>query len=843
MSDPQSTVTLVIDGRSVTAPKGENLVEAAKRVGVDIPVFCYHPKLSVVGACRMCLVEVEKSPKPVAACAQPVAEGMVVHTQSKKALDARGGVIEFLLANHPLDCPICDKGGECPLQDNSYRNGPPVSRFREAKRDVPIVTLSPLVMLDMERCIQCYRCTRFSSEVAGDAELAFVNRGADIMIAPLEGNEYRSVYSGNVVEICPVGALMSRPYRFKARPWDLQGQETVCTLCACGCSIKAHLREEGDPVAARVGTTLAQLALGRGAPPGGGAPVAAINAGPAGANPTPKHARVIRYYGRENDDVNEGWLCDRGRYGFDATRGADRLTWPMMRRAREERLAPVSWDEAFARVAEGFGAAGGAVGALLSPHLTLEEAYLAQKLVRGLGSQNVDARAGWAQAQPAVLARAGWLGSEYAALEKAGAIVLVATDLKEELPIAALRVRKAALRGVPLVVAHWRPVRPPARGATFVAYVPGEEASLPGRLRGLPQVAGAKGPVHVIVGEEVLRAPLDAAALLDGLAALAPSAVVGLALRGPNARGVLEAGGLPGWLPGMRPAPAGGLDARGMLEAAAAGRLKALYCVGADPVTDFPDCALARRALEAVPFLVVQELYPTATARPADVVLPAAGFDEKDGVLMNVERRLQRVRRLVDAPGLAMPDGKIITRVAGRLGLGWAYGAPADVWAEMHREAPSLAPTAGVADIPRAGTLLAPPSVSFAAAPGDRLAPEVPRRAEVPVGSSDSRFPLRVAVGRMLYDGGTLVGRSKYLAGVMPKPFVAVNPADASRLRVADRAEVTAVSAAGRLPLLARVTAEVPAGVAYLPLGFAEAPVSALGDPTRGIAITLEPAP
>ncbi len=834
MSDPRSTVTLVIDGRSVTAPKGENLVETAKRVGIDIPVFCYHRKLTVVGACRMCLVEIEKAPKLQVACATPVAEGMVVHTQSRKAVDGRSGVIEFLLANHPLDCPICDKGGECPLQDNSYRNGPPVSRFREAKRDLPIVTLSPLVMLDMERCIHCYRCTRFSSEIGGDAELAFVNRGDHIMIAPLEGTEYRSVYSGNVTEICPVGALMSRPYRFKARPWDLQSQESTCSLCACGCTVTANLREEGDPVAAQVGRTLGQMAIGAGAPASGGAPALTINAGVAGINPSPKHARVVRYLGGDNDLVNEGWLCDRGRYGFDATRADDRLTAPLARPARGAPLAPVSWEEAFRRVADGLRKAGAAVGALGGPYLTLEEAYLLQKLVRGLGSQNVDGRAGWAQSAPSVLARAGWLGSDYEALEKAGAIVLVATDLKEELPIAALRVRKAALRGVKVVVAHWRPVRPPERGAVEVRYAPGEEGGLAGRLRDLPAVREAKGPVHVVVGEEVLHGAFDPAALLDGLAGIAPGAVVGLALRGPNARGVLEAGLLPGWLPGMKAAPAGGLDARGMLEAAAGGRLSALLCVGADPAADFPDAALAKRALAAVPFLVVHELYPTATAQMADVVLPAAGFDEKDGALMNVERRVQRARRFVDAPGLAMADGRILARLGKALGLGFGYTGPADIWAEMHVEAPGLAPVPRVTEVPRTGSLLPPPGAPPAVAASSNGAAGPAAQAAAP-------YHLRVATGRMLYDGGTLVSRSKYLAGVVPKAFVAVNPADASRLRVADGAAVAAVSASGRLSLQAKVTPEVPAGVAYLPLGFADAPISGLGDPTRSLFITLEP--
>ncbi|HWP35389.1 MAG TPA: 2Fe-2S iron-sulfur cluster-binding protein, partial [Thermodesulfobacteriota bacterium] len=553
MSDPRSTVTLVIDGRSVTAPKGENLVEAAKRLGIDIPVFCYHPKLSLVGACRMCLVEIEKTPRLQTACTTPVAEGMVVHTRSAKAVAGRSGVIEFLLANHPLDCPICDKGGECPLQDNAFRNGPPVSRFREAKRDLPIVTLSPLVMLDMERCIQCYRCTRFSAEVAGDGELAFVNRGADIMIAPLEGHEYRSVYSGNVIELCPVGALMSRPYRFKARPWDLQGQDSVCTLCACGCAISVNVREEAEARPVLVGGAPAE-APGAATRAGARASALAASGVPVAVpatSPTFKAARVVRYLGRVNDAVNEGWLCDRGRFGFDATRGADRLTDPLVRRRRGEPPVRTSWDEALARAAEGLARAAqvkdpasgqAAVGVLLSPYLTLEEAYLAQKLARALGSQSVDGRAGWTRGEPAVLARAGWLGSDYGALERAGAIVLVATDLKEELPIAALRVRKAArLHGVPVVLAHWRQVRPPVRDAVRVPYAPGEEERLPERLAALPVVAGARGAVHVLVGEEVLHGPADAARLLEGLARLGPAGpatVVGVALRGADARGV-----------------------------------------------------------------------------------------------------------------------------------------------------------------------------------------------------------------------------------------------------------------------------------------------------------------
>src|SRR5215472_1228463 len=335
-----NTVKVTINGREYALPRGMILVDAAKSVGIDIPIFCYHAKMKPVGACRMCLVEIEKTPKPQTACTTPIADGMIVHTKSPRALAAQNAVIEFLLANHPLDCPVCDKGGECPLQDNTFGYGKGMSRFAEEKRHfVKPIPLSDKILLDRERCIMCYRCVRFTREIAGDETLTVLERGSWSEIGVMEGRTFDSPFSGNTIEICPVGALTSSLYRFRARPWDFQTIPTVCSLCPVGCNLGLTIRNN----------------------------------------------EIQRVLARENTPLDDGWLCDVGRFTYQFVASPDRLTEPLI--LRNGNLEPSTWDGALTLIRDRFQETlvkrgPGAIAAVASPKGTNEEAYLLQKLMR-----------------------------------------------------------------------------------------------------------------------------------------------------------------------------------------------------------------------------------------------------------------------------------------------------------------------------------------------------------------------------------------------------------------------------------------------------------------------------
>src|ERR671918_1723123 len=341
------TITFSIDGREVQAPENTMLVDAAKLGDVEIPVFCYEPKLGQpVGACRMCLVEIEGIPKLQTGCSTPVRDGMVVHTQTDRVKEAQEAIVEFLLINHPLDCPVCDKGGECPLQDIAFGWGPGRSRFSEPKRHfVKPLELSPLIAIDRERCILCYRCVRYSQEVAEDYQLVLQERGADSYVATFDGHPYVAPFSGNIIELCPVGALTSRAYRFRARPWDVEGAGTVCTGCTAHCNVELTVRDE----------------------------------------------RVMRVLGRDHEGVDDGWLCDKGRFGYQHVHSDARIVEPMVREGTE--LMPASWEKALAAARGALTKAGARTAALAGGETTNEEAFLLRRLFREtLGSGHLAAR-------------------------------------------------------------------------------------------------------------------------------------------------------------------------------------------------------------------------------------------------------------------------------------------------------------------------------------------------------------------------------------------------------------------------------------------------------------------
>ncbi len=484
------TVTLTINGRTLEAPKGMLLVEAAKLIDLEIPIFCYHPKLKPVGACRMCLVQVEKLPRLQTACTTPVAADMIVHTNTPDVIAAQNGVIELLLANHPLDCPICDKGGECPLQDNTFDYGLGVSRFTEEKRHKEkAYPLGPRIVLDRERCIMCYRCVRFHQEIPGDEALAAVQRGAEAEIATLTGEPYDSVFSGNTIELCPVGALTSAQYRFKARPWDLVRTDSVCSGCAVGCNVSVHSRTE----------------------------------------------TVLRLVSRENANVDDSWLCDYGRFDTLPVNPEGRLVRPMVRGEGGFRAA--SWDEALSRCAELL-RDGGSV--LASQGLSNEAFFLLEQLPVSCALTPVAATAWPVQGRIANLPRCK-------------AIVLVGLDVWHELPVLALWIRKAVTAGAKLVVmnpenglwrstSHWlRGDNPLDLARALAEALPGSttaDSSIMAAAAAVRGISPAALLVHPSLVSNATRSLLNE--LATGLGATAEAGLVGAPLLGANGRGAQD---------------------------------------------------------------------------------------------------------------------------------------------------------------------------------------------------------------------------------------------------------------------------------------------------------------
>ncbi|HEX6391454.1 MAG TPA: NADH-quinone oxidoreductase subunit NuoG, partial [Solirubrobacteraceae bacterium] len=634
------TITFSIDGLEVRAPENAMLVDAAKYGDVEIPVFCYEPKLGQpVGACRMCLVEIEGIPKLQTACSTPVKDGMVVHTQTERVHDAQRAVVEFLLINHPLDCPVCDKGGECPLQDITYGWGPGTSRFIEPKRHFKKpLELSPLIAIDRERCILCYRCVRFSQEIAEDYQLVLLERGAHSFVGTFDGHPYVAPFSGNIIELCPVGALTSRAYRFRARPWDSEGAGTVCTLCPAQCNVELTVRDE----------------------------------------------RVMRVLARDHEEVDDGWLCDKGRFAYQHVHTDERLVQPLVREGTS--LQPASWEKALAAASGALKKAGTKTAALAGGETTNEEAFLLAKLLRdGLGSGQLSARpegelpldVARALADPA-------LQATVSDLEFAHAVLLLDADPIDDAPVWDLRIRKGVRRhGVRVGVASARPTALDTHAEITLRHAPGTGEALlvaldaalsgdRGNLGGAASTAGSSaGAVQeladflngaddlvIVYGERLLSGPggaQAARALLNVVSRLGLSGREGGGLlEAPsttNARGLREAGFAPGHGPGFETLAAAGRDARGIAEGLASGELSTVWLNYADPVRFFPDRALWEKALGTAQSVIAVESVMTETVRRhADVVFPGEAYPEKEGTVTNLDGRVQRLRAAIGRP-------------------------------------------------------------------------------------------------------------------------------------------------------------------------------------------------
>jgi NADH-quinone oxidoreductase subunit G len=633
-----SEITLIIDGREVKATEGEMLHDAAKRGDVEIPVFCYEPKLGdPVGACRMCLVEVEGIPKLQTSCSTPVRDGMVVHTRTEQVKEAQSAVVEFLLVNHPLDCPVCDKGGECPLQDITMGWGPGRSRFTDPKRhfEKPI-ELSPLVAIDRERCILCYRCVRFSQEVAEDEQLQLLERGDRTFVGTFDDRPYIAPFHGNITDLCPVGALTSYTYRFRARPWDIEQAGSVCTLCPSQCNVSFTVRDE----------------------------------------------EVKRVVARDNPDVDDGWLCDRGRYGFEMFTAEERVTAPRGRGGEQ-----LEWPEAIARAARGLKVAGSASAAIVGD-ASNEEGYLVQRIMReALGSPHIDSRVSRGLDRDRILRFADpKVSAQVRDIDTADAVLVIGTDPLHSSPILDLRIRKAIRRsGTRLAVATERPTALDGGAEAAVRYNPvhADEflAGLVAALRDdaendaapIADVLRGAESVVIVWGERIGRARagnpgwlLEVAELL-GLAGKDGSGLLEVPELA-NARGLREAGCLPDAGPGLVDRAEVGDHTEAIRSALEQGELTSVILFGVDPLRDFPAAESWKRALAAADQVVAFSTFENATTAIADVVFPLETHAEKDGTVTHPDGRLQRVRPSASRPGDIRPNWGVLAELSLALG-------------------------------------------------------------------------------------------------------------------------------------------------------------------------------
>ncbi|MGW3266119.1 NADH-quinone oxidoreductase subunit G [Streptomyces sp. NPDC001056] len=781
---PEDLVTLTIDGIGISVPKGTLVIRAAEQLGIEIPRFCDHPLLAPAGACRQCIVEVEGQRKPMASCTITCTDGMVVRTQltSPVAEKAQHGVMELLLINHPLDCPVCDKGGECPLQNQAMSHGNAESRFEGRKRtyEKP-VAISSQVLLDRERCVLCARCTRFSHQIAGDPMIELIERGALQQVGTGEGDPFESYFSGNTIQICPVGALTSAAYRFRSRPFDLVSSPSVCEHCAGGCATRTDHRR----------------------------------------------GKVMRRLAANDPEVNEEWICDKGRFAFRYAQLKDRLDTPLVRSA-EGTLEPASWPEALEAAARGLTAARSRAGVLTGGRLTVEDAYAYSKFARvALGTNDIDFRARVHSAEEAAFlaSRVAGRGRDldgsgvtYTSLEKAPAVLLVGFESEEEAPGVFLRLRKAwrshkqlvfalathATRGLQKAGGTLLPAAPGTETEWLDALASGVGLEAPG-TRAAEALRG-EGAV-IVVGERLASVPGGFTAAVR--AATATGARLVWIPRRAGERGALEAGALPALLPGGRPAtdprardevaaawglselpPGYGRDTERIVEAAADGALAALVVAGVE-VAGLPDPARAREALDQVGFLVSLELRPSEVTERADVVLPVAAVAEKAGTFLDWEGRVRLFEAALKPDQmtrrLAPTDARVLHMLADAM--------------DIHLGLPDLRTVR--AEIDRLGLWNGP----YAADPRE-AAGAVPRPA---AGEAV------LAGHRLLLDQGVLQEGDEALAGTRHAARARLSAATAAEAGVEDGARLAVTGPAGTVELPLQIT-EMPDRVVWLPL-------------------------
>jgi len=837
---------VTIDGNELEVADGTLIVKAAQDQGISIPTFCYLERLPPLASCRMCLIEIEGQGKLQPACATPVADGMVVRTDTSLVAQTRESMLEMLLANHPLDCPICDKAGECELQDQVFAYGAGESRFRDEKRvfRTEDVLLNSVIVFNANRCIQCQRCVRMCDEVVGAVALGTIEKGMDTEVTGFENSLAGCDHCGNCIEVCPVGALMSAPYRYKARPWDLTETETLCNYCGTGCQLTVGMRD----------------------------------------------GRLARVRSKYETGMNGETLCVKGRFGFDVIDGEHRIKQPMVR--MNGNLVAVSWEDAVGYLVERVRGAveeGGArIGGLASPRLSNETLYLFQKLMRSVFRTNsIDSSSRWASSSPAAPSPYEALPSMFDGLYarrplqevlEADCILVVGSNVTDDNPVTDYLVRGAVRnRRNKLFTVSARPSRLDTEGAGFLRLLPGGEACLfAALLDGLVEDAATEKPlptafpdsdalgtdrtetavpaapawrdflagaipalaaartVTVLIGTDLLRAQEAAAALRwlrklgRVLETLGKRVGVQFLFDRPNQMGAWELGGLPNMLPGWRPVDDGqsravfeqawgmslpsepGADFGRMLAQCEAGEMEALYVLGSDPILSYPDGALVESALSKVGLLVVQDTYFSETAGLADVVLPAANFVEEPGTFTNNEGRVQRGREVRPPAFEAMRNVEIFGIIASALGRDLGPTAAEQVFAEITRLVPSYRGLRFEAS-DGAGAFTVP---TENAAQGDRDDPPVP----TPRGSRG----FALVTGDCMFHSGYLSRHSAILGTLSAEPYVEMSPRDGRELGLPEQASVIVRSRHGEARARIRFNKRFPEGVVFVPENFAD---------------------
>jgi NADH-quinone oxidoreductase chain G len=853
-------ISLTIDDREVEVADGSTILEAAEAAGVFIPTFCYHKRLMPFGACRMCVVEVEQMKgRLVPSCSTPAANGMVVNTNTPAVRSARKTLLELLLVHHPLDCPVCDKGGECKLQDLVYEYEVSSNRFLDRKFNQPVESASHLIERNVNRCVLCGMCARVCEEMVGVSELSFVSRGFKTKIGTDFDRVLDCEFCGECVNICPVGALTDKLFKYKARSWELDRTSTVCSYCSTGCTLTLGI----------------------------------------------KNNRIYRVIGDDTIGANRGSLCAKGRFGYGYVSSPERMNSPLVRKGAEG-LVRATWEEALGKIAEGLSAArqkygSDAIGGICAARLTNEEAYLFQKFLRAaVGTNNIDHAGGYTYSglmkglRPALGMTAGT--ATLNDIRNADTVFMLRSHLSETHPVVGYQVTMAVKRDErKLVVASERPIKHSRLASCALIHRPDTElvllqgminviiseglydrefvSSATSGLENLKQSAARYTPEYCEGATGVNRDTLCEAARLiagskrlcilvsTGLGIAADDEKLGLAVANLalltgmvhregcgiaflgekcNSQGTLDMGVLPGFLPGFNEvgdekarrvfeeawkvslSPHPGSNAMEMIKAAAEGRLRALYIAGENPLLNYPESEYTQKALDSLDFLVVQDLFLTPTARMADVVLPVASFAEKRGTYTSFERRVQPLSPALPALEGARTDLDIFCELSRRMG----YDIPASGAEEVMKEISSLVPLyadINYDDLGAKGKLLAslpggtPNRYSF-----------TPLETAEPSGGADGDYPLLLRTGSMLFHSGSLSSHAPALNEIGPGGRVEVSPADARTFGLGEGQKVKVASRKGSLEATVKISRKQAKGMVYIPCHFASHPVNRL---------------
>lgn len=821
-------VNLTIDGKQVTVSKTATIYEAACEAGVHIPVLCYAKKLLPYGACRVCLVEVEQMKgRLIPACTTPVTEGMVVTSTSDEIVKVRKTVLEFLLVNHVVDCPVCDKGGECDLQDLTYEYEVVKNRFEGEKFDLPTDEVNPLIERNMNRCVLCGKCARVCDEIVGYGSYSFVNRGFETKIATAFDRGLNCEFCGQCVSMCPVGAILPRPFKFKARPWQIKEVDSVCGYCGNGCTVCLGTKD--------------------------------------------KKVETIRF--NDKTGVNDGNLCVRGRFGYSYVNSDQRLTKPLVRKGGE--LVETSWEDALGTVVDGLKQAGADAGVISGARLTNEELFLLKNLTAALGTDNLDHSGGecYKGVTEGLQATLGIQASTatFPQVENCDAILSIRSDFYETHPVFGMVVNQAVRRKEAklTVIADKRGKFTKLPEAKTLLHKPGLEVNLLNamakvlldeglakteRLSGVedlkaaladsaPETVAAMTGVDAeaikVAARELAAAENGAILLAYGLPYTANSKELGIAaanlalLTGiagrpgsglylcgekSNSQGAIDLGILPG---------NEGMGAQQMLSAAADGKLKALYVLGEDVVSSYPNREAVEQALGKVPFLVVQDLFMSATAQKAHVVLPAASFAEKDGSFTNAERRIQKVRAGIPTPGEAKTDFAILRAILEALGTK-AAASPSEAFAQL------TAATEGYQGIDL--EMLGAQGYVWG---GDILTP-ITRNLVAVSGSQPLDAPYQLVVGSSLYHSGTVSTHAKGPMAVVSEPYIEFGREDAAALNIKEGDLVKLKADGGEIQAKAKVDRRLPQGVLFAPYHFGELGLNRIYRGQATIAVQLD---